>query len=577
MTNNLNILSYLNAASTASVDAKNATQKTSYMDKSSDFNNILDNANKGYVADEKNTQYDYQKADSQRLEERKSSDATLQARDEQRNIDKKNELNSRKTDEFSKADKTDNLKEKIKDKVEDKTEPKENNVSKKETDKTDAKVVKKDEASVDDLAKPDGKTEVKADNKTQPTEEASLSQAKNQTQGQVITVDTLVNATIASLAQVDKSNTAEAKIDSQGTTKDKTQAVPQANVGAQPLAEATFDVDASQLAKENFKNKAQPEGIKVQPQTQQVLLNLKVDAEKGANSTANQVASTQQNPTDLKTLSQDVSTQTPLVQANAEIATNLGGVSKAKQAIMDAFEKAGLVQDMVDKLNVKVTGVQTSGSSGKDLLGQQNAQEQGVKMALENSSLLNSSNAGTQTGATTQTTFDKTLDNAQQPKELNKADVLSQIHTKMEALKEEGTTKVTIVLRPENLGKISLELINGKDGLTARMTTENHQVKELLDKNLEGLRNSLGGQGVSVNNVSIKVAETQEQSNATFDFQQKQQGAQEQGKQQSSNNSQKFDMGQFSSEEEFVNTADNTGSEETVKTSLHAGQVDYKI
>ena len=137
--------------------------------------------------------------------------------------------------------------------------------------------------------------------------------------------------------------------------------------------------------------------------------------------------------------------------------------------------------------------------------------------------------------------------------------------------KEEGTTKVTIVLNPENLGKINLELINGKDGLIAKMTAENQQVKELLDKNLETLKSTLGSQGVSVNNLVVKVEETQSQPDLSFELKQDSQGQFE----QNSSNSKESGNEEFKFEQDFVGFSEET-EENSVKVS-HLGQVDYKI
>ena len=73
-----------------------------------------------------------------------------------------------------------------------------------------------------------------------------------------------------------------------------------------------------------------------------------------------------------------------------------------------------------------------------------------------------------------------------------------------------------MILKPENLGRIHIELQNGKDGLTASLTAENAQVKEALDKNLDSLKNTLNNQGINVSNVNIKLEESQKQSQSNL-------------------------------------------------------------
>jgi len=125
-----------------------------------------------------------------------------------------------------------------------------------------------------------------------------------------------------------------------------------------------------------------------------------------------------------------------------------------------------------------------------------------------------------------------------------------------------------------------LELINGKDGFTARMTTDNAQVKELLDKNLDSLKSSLSNQGVNVGNVTVKVAETEKQSNEMFSFEQRQPGSEGHQASNNSNNSgdsygERNSQGYF--EEEIVNSAGSGVSEESDSTISHNGKIDYKI
>ena len=97
---------------------------------------------------------------------------------------------------------------------------------------------------------------------------------------------------------------------------------------------------------------------------------------------------------------------------------------------------------------------------------------------------------------------------------------MSQVNSKFEQLQQSGTNKVSIVLQPENLGKVSVEIMNSKDGIVAKMTTDNQQVKELFDKNVEALKNNLSSQGVNVNN--IKVECTNESSNNAMNFERNQ-------------------------------------------------------
>ena len=102
-------------------------------------------------------------------------------------------------------------------------------------------------------------------------------------------------------------------------------------------------------------------------------------------------------------------------------------------------------------------------------------------------------------------------------KEISKNDILAQINNKMQAKNINGQQKITLQLTPESLGKITIELSKGKDGLQAKMLTDNAQVRDMLEKNIDGLKSTLANQGVTVNNVSVKVASASETA-SEFDF-----------------------------------------------------------
>lgn len=288
---------------------------------------------------------------------------------------------------------------------------------------------------------------------------------------------------------------------------------------------------------------------------------------------------------------QDTSTTGMIIQDDSEIkeqmpviATNLATANKVigsqnnnDNDIKDITVKNPLTQEIIDKTNAKVVNLESSGSksSNSDLLSKQSPQEQLVKLSLNADNKTESSNTILTNIADNniQTTFDKTLNSIQNqaPKELSKTDILSQIHNQLDKFgQDEGTTKVTIVLKPENLGRIQLELVNSKEGLTAKMTTDNAQVKQLLDKNLDSLKDTIGTQGVNVNNVSVKLENTQNQTNDQFAYEEHQ----EKNNQQQSNNPQNKDQ----NESKFANEMNSKlDSEKESEQTANNSEISYKV
>lgn len=320
----------------------------------------------------------------------------------------------------------------------------------------------------------------------------------------------------------------------------------------------------------------------------------------------------------------------PVIEVNTEALASDVNVNNdnAKQDIQNIQNKNSLTQEVLDATKAKVINIETPNSSNTNLgtlLNNQSAQEQTVKLAIANNNpqavqpavqnspeakpaapvsdaqtqgqvsvqntATNTAKEPTQTVHTSvennafseilnQTNASNQLENTQNqaPKEISKTDIASQVHSQLNNLKpEEGTTKITIVLKPENLGKINIELMNGKGGLTAQMTTDSPQIKEILDKHLDSLKSTLGDNGVNVNNVNVKVNETHKQDNA-FVFDDNGQ------RQQQQNNKQEQQNGVSSSNERSETTEEASsdvpeGSELTEKNlaSEDTGQIDYRV
>lgn len=313
----------------------------------------------------------------------------------------------------------------------------------------------------------------------------------------------------------------------------------------------------------------------------------------------------------------DVELQAP--ETDTLIVSEVDTVPKTKQEPKDVSDKNNLTQDILTKTNAKITSIESSGLSGSNADSsqtKQDTQDQIMKLSLEANSKKSSpepvANAASNmisqgltsvaTDSNIQSNFAKTLDNVQiqtqnqttaqanTTKELSQNEVLSQINSKLTNLKDEGTTKVNIVLQPEHLGKINLELVNSKDGLTAQITTNNQQVKEMLDKTIDTLKDNLSNQGINVNSVSVKVEETQKhQPGDMFSFE----NQSEQGGQQQSGNANHTNQGQNAFEEEVDNvisanfdadgniTSENAtlepAAEKVVSMASSMGKVNYKV
>ena len=105
------------------------------------------------------------------------------------------------------------------------------------------------------------------------------------------------------------------------------------------------------------------------------------------------------------------------------------------------------------------------------------------------------------------TQFDSVLQSSKS-QDINPESVLNQISQKV-GPELNDKSQLTISLTPENLGKVNINLTSDKGVLTAQITAENQQVKDLLTKSLENLKQNLQTQGINVDKVTVQVQESQ--------------------------------------------------------------------
>ncbi len=245
--------------------------------------------------------------------------------------------------------------------------------------------------------------------------------------------------------------------------------------------------------------------------------------------------------------------------AIAEIDTEI--TNKAKN-----IETTKISQDTINNLDVTIQSAESMGkqnsapNDGKEFANQNNnAQEDVIKMSIEG---LNPDTeietTATTTGSTIDTTniaqstkhnvtitnFEKTPapTTTPQQKDISTSDILNQITGKITLPQDNATSKVNIILQPENLGKVSVEILQTKDGVVAKMLAETPQVKELLDKSIESLKNNIASLGVNVNSISVKVEESASSQNTNFEFGQQQFNKETENHSNDSNKQQEHDQ-----------------------------------
>lgn len=160
-----------------------------------------------------------------------------------------------------------------------------------------------------------------------------------------------------------------------------------------------------------------------------------------------------------------------------------------------------LDEEVLKELKIESISADTDSSAGNDLMQNQTPEEYAVKaminQEIETFEIKVDSASNIQNSQQIQT----------KPTEINPSRILDQITKHLDGL--QNNSKVNIVLNPESLGKVNIQLLSSKEGLTAQFTVTTQEAKDLLTKGLDGLKESLGAHGVAVDNVSVKVADSQ--------------------------------------------------------------------
>lgn len=158
-------------------------------------------------------------------------------------------------------------------------------------------------------------------------------------------------------------------------------------------------------------------------------------------------------------------------------------------------------EDMLKELNIESIESE-NGSTNDDsgLMQNQSPQEQAVKVMIqaEAPEFNEIKTNEVQTSAKPVTAQETT----------NPSKIIEQVTKQMEGMK--SGSRVSLVLNPESLGKVEIQLINTKEGLSAQFTVATQDARNLLVKGLDGLKETLASHGVSIDNVSIKMNESQE-------------------------------------------------------------------
>lgn len=176
-------------------------------------------------------------------------------------------------------------------------------------------------------------------------------------------------------------------------------------------------------------------------------------------------------------------------------------VDKSTEKTVSSDAELPLDEEMLKDLKIESLEAQADTTGGETLMQRQAPEEVAVKAIISREiEAFDVKLEATQNTQSTQQVQSK-------PVEINPSRILEQISKQLEGL--QSGSKVNIVLNPESLGKVNIQLFSTKEGLMAQLIVTTQEAKDILMKGLDGLKDTLLAQGVSVDNVSVKVADAQ--------------------------------------------------------------------
>ena len=282
----------------------------------------------------------------------------------------------------------------------------------------------------------------------------------------------------------------------------------------------------------------------------------------------------------------------PEILASEDVLNKLNAIDKTQIKQPHSENLKPVSEKLADTINNEeakpvITNIQVQTNSSKqDSDGQNQKQnQQELKSNINQVQVISSDENNLQKIDLQKTSqFDKIL-NTKQTQTLENS-VLNQLKDKISSDISTNKSQVSIVLRPDNLGKVNINLVSQNGVLTAQITAENTQVKDILTKGLETLRQNMAEQGINVGKMFVNVQESSS-SNQNMNSEENQKNF-EQANSNTSNMNYQSDKQKHSGESssaylnnesyEFNEESENeTGESVGENKVFHSGTVDYKI
>lgn len=104
-----------------------------------------------------------------------------------------------------------------------------------------------------------------------------------------------------------------------------------------------------------------------------------------------------------------------------------------------------------------------------------------------------------------QVTAEKSVFSVRQP--IKTVDVVNQVIEQAKVILGQDKSEMVIQLKPDHLGKLELKVVTEQRIVAAKFIAESQQVKEIIETNMQLLKDSLQKQGIAIDGVSVQIGQ----------------------------------------------------------------------
>lgn len=118
--------------------------------------------------------------------------------------------------------------------------------------------------------------------------------------------------------------------------------------------------------------------------------------------------------------------------------------------------------------------------------------------------------------------FNSSLPKTQVLRNINNTEVVAQIMEKIQVSVKPNVSEIKMLLKPEELGEVSLKIATQNGIVTAQFIAESQKVKEIIEANFNQLKDMLSEQGINVGALEVNVSSNGEEQGKYNNFEQSQ-------------------------------------------------------